>query len=307
MNDSALVLVHPHFNPRAGRANAPTEYDVLQGLRRLGYRAEIAAVAEDVRALDRQLAAVRPGVVFNLLEEFRGEAVYDFNLVAYLEALGIPCTGCNPRSLAVTRNKRWTSALLEASGLRVPRENVLPAIVKFNREHASLGLTKTSVVRNRAGLARATARMRALSEAEILCQEFIAGREVTVSVWGNRRVEAFDPWCLHLPDVDAIATEKVKFDRAYRHAQGIRSARLRDVALGGRLRKQAVKAYRTLEMNGYARFDFRVRADGEAYLIDVNANPCLAKDEDFARAANRPYVEVLERLIALAREYRPRF
>src|SRR4051812_27813735 len=101
-----LVLVHPQFDPRLkARAAAATEWDVWRGLKALGATVDVVAAETDLRAFDRQLSAFRPQLVFNLLEEFRGEGVFDFHLITYLESLGLPYTGCNPRGLIVTRNK----------------------------------------------------------------------------------------------------------------------------------------------------------------------------------------------------------
>ena len=80
-----------------------TERDVFMALRRLGHSVRVVGVSHDLRAFEREMVEVRPHIVFNLLEEFRFEAVFDFHMVAYLEALGVPFTGCNPRGLILSR------------------------------------------------------------------------------------------------------------------------------------------------------------------------------------------------------------
>ena len=60
-------------------------------------------------------------------------------------------------------------------------------------------------------------------------------------------------------------------------------------------------------MTGYARIDFRVRADGTPFVLEANANPNLEREEDFADAALHdgiPYPALLGRLISLGRGYR---
>lgn len=313
-----LVLVHPQYHPRpGGRKDAPTEYDVWTALRRLGHEVDIAPVENQLRAFDRVLRETRPDLVFNLLEEFRGEAVYDFHIISYLEALGIAYTGCNPRALILTRNKLWTAHIARAEGVEVPDTRLAgprppkhyPALMKYNREHASLGMTAANVVRNSHQYTRTFKRLRAHFEGEKLVQSFIPGQEVSVAVWGNERTQAFPPWQLHLPGRHAIATAKVKFDSGYRRKQGIRAARFADVRAGRRLQSEARKLFTRLDMNGYARFDFRLDAQGAAYLIDVNANPCLAKTEDFACAARSrgySYEDVIQKVVSLGLRYEPR-
>jgi D-alanine-D-alanine ligase len=60
-------------------------------------------------------------------------------------------------------------------------------------------------------------------------------------------------------------------------------------------------------MTGYARIDFRVRADGTLFVLEANANPNLEQAEDFADAALHdgiPYPQLLKRIISLGRAYR---
>lgn len=311
------MLVHPRFRPDRRKPAGSTEYDVWKTLRGLKYTVEIAAVEHDLRLLDRQLAEFRPDIVFNLLEEFRGEGVYDFHTVTFLEALGIPYTGCNPRGLAVTRNKLWATHIAGACGWPVPESHPLkgrpapgrfPALVKFTREHASLGITQANVVRTAGELRRSVGRMRRRHDGEVMVQSFIAGQEVTVAVWGNQKGEAFVPWRLHLRRPTDIATSKVKFDARYRHRRGIRAARFQG-ELSQALRRSSERLFVALDMNGYARFDYRVDAENTPYLIDVNANPNLARDEDFACSARRcgyDYGAVIERILALGLSYQPR-
>lgn len=308
-----LVLTHPHYAADQARAKPGTERDVYRTLKRLPLRVTCATADRDVRAFDRQLAAARPDVVFNLLEEFRGEGVFDFHLVTYLESLGVAYTGCNPRGLIVSRSKFAVSSLARTLGARVPGTSLagprsFPAFVKFDREHASRGITQGNVVRTPAALRAVRRRMRRSFGGDLVTQDFIAGAEVSVAVWGNGQPKTFSPWRLHL-DGARVATEKLKFDPAYRRRAGVRATRYANEAVSTEVRRTTARLYRGLDLSGYARFDYRVTDDGQAFLIDVNANPNLARDEDFAmsaRAEGLGYPDVLSEILRLARTYRPR-
>jgi D-alanine-D-alanine ligase len=68
------------------------------------------------------------------------------------------------------------------------------------------------------------------------------------------------------------------------------------------------RIYRLLGMSGYARLDYRVTEDGEAYLIEANPNPQIAKDEDFALSAKHmgmEYPELIEQLMRFGITYTP--
>ena len=67
------------------------------------------------------------------------------------------------------------------------------------------------------------------------------------------------------------------------------------------------RIYRALHLSGYARIDFRMRADGDLFVLEANANPNLTREEDFAeaaRAAGLGYKELLERIMQLGCQYR---
>ncbi len=317
-----LLLVHPYYRPdRRGPVGSTTERDVFRALKRMGMKCSVSATQYDLAELDRDLAREKPQVVFNLLEEFRDEGLFDFHPVAYLESKGIPYTGCNPRGLILTRNKFWTAMMAKGLGTKVPESSLcqsvkpspgigFPCILKLNNEHASLGMSKGNVVRSAGQFTRRLIRMKQKYRSQVMVQEFIPGREITVSVFGNRDARAFQPWELHLQSRQAIATERIKFDPRFRRKNGItaRRFRCRDAGLIGRMQKDAIKVFRGLGLNGYARFDFRLTDSNEYFLIDVNPNPNLACDEDFARSAAHEgisYEDLLAQIMRLAVSYKP--
>ena len=74
-----------------------------------------------------------------------------------------------------------------------------------------------------------------------------------------------------------------------------------------RLDRMARRIYRALHLTGYARMDFRVRADGTPFFLEANANPNLEREEDFAYAAlsrGIDYPALLARILALGLSYR---
>jgi D-alanine-D-alanine ligase len=99
-----LVLMHEDLvppDPLNGQdvtgAEWKTEYDVVSTLRKLGHDVKPLGVKSDLGVLRSAIEDWKPHIAFNLLEEFDGVAVYDQNVVSYLELLHVPYTGCNPR------------------------------------------------------------------------------------------------------------------------------------------------------------------------------------------------------------------
>ncbi|MGZ3721853.1 MAG: D-alanine--D-alanine ligase family protein [Bdellovibrionales bacterium] len=316
-----LVLTHPKYRPDRGPKRDGTERDVWLALKRLGHLVHVAGVNEDLGALEHELAEFQPDIVFNLMEEFLNEAVFDFHIVSYLEALEIPFTGCNPRGLILSRNKYLVGNIAAGLGIAIPRTYLLgpglprlprdlppfPLFVKLNREHASLGIRESNRVTNSRQLAATCARLKRDFKSEMLVQEFISGADVSVSVWGNGKAEVMPPRTLPTKNRDRISTARLKFSPAFQIRHGVKSFPFKGPAVKA-ICDQSLLLFRHLDLSGYARFDFRVKPTGEPVLIDVNANPNLSRIEDFARSLHSrgwTYIEVIQNILDLGFTYRP--
>lgn len=298
------------------------EYDVLQALESLGHDVTCIEVVDELRLIREALEEVRPHIVFNMLEDFHGVVAFDANVVAYLELMRMPFTGCNSRGLVLSRDKALTKKIcvyhrlpappfaVFPRGQRVRRPPRLdfPLIVKSLNEDASAGISQASIVENDEQLARRVEFVHEHIVDDAIAERFIDGREVYIGVLGNQRAQLFPPWELlmgGLPSGSArIATESVKFDLGYQERYDIRSDAAEDLPPGSadRMRKVARRLFRHLGMNGYARFDFRVTDDGEVYVLEGNANPDLAHDEDFAKAAGAAgisYDQLIQKVLSL--------
>ena len=335
---SVLVVVHESLVPPSDISGLSeqkidefrTERDVIEGLKALGHHVEVLGLLDSLSPLRRALTERKPDVVFNLLEEFNGIVTYDQHVVAYLELMRQPYTGCNPRGLLLSRDKPLAKKLLayhripsprfmvlrKGARFRLPHELTYPLIVKSATEDASLGIAQASVVSDAIHLKDRTEFIHSQIGTDALVEEFIDGRELYVGVMGNDRLTTLPPWELHFGSMGdspgaathPIATRKVKWDRGYQTRHGITRGAATDLpkAVLERLQRAAKRTYRTLGLSGYARMDFRLRADGEVFLLEANANPCLAADDDFARSADSAgldYPALLTRILTLGLSY----
>ena len=304
-----------------------TEYDVTSTLRKLGHDVRCVGVLDSLTELRSAIADWEPDIVFNLLEEFDGIVTYDQHVVAFLELLRQPYTGCNPRGLLLSRDKTLAKQLLafhriatpqfavfrRGARVHVPRKLRFPLFVKSTVEDASLGIAQASVVEDAARLKERIEFVHEQIKSDALVEEYIEGRELYVGVMGNERLTRLPVWEMvfgSLPDsLAAIATRKVKWDKRYQAKYGITTRAAEDLppAVLATLDKLSRRIYRTLGLSGYARMDFRVNPQGQVYVLEANANPNLEAAEDFAesaRAAGTAYGELLERLMDLGLKYR---
>ena len=303
-----------------------TEYEILATLRAVGHEVRCLGVLDSLTELRAAVAEWKPDVVFNLLEEFDGIVTYDQHVVAYLELLRQPYTGCNPRGLLLSRDKSLSKQLLSyhrvptpqfavfrrGFKLRVPKRLRYPLFVKSTTDDASLGISQASVVDDEARLRERVAFIHDQVGSDALVEEYIDGREIYVGVLGNDRLTRLPVWEMNfgtMPEnVAAIATRKAKWDRGYRSRHGISSQAAQDLppAVEAGLDRLSRRIYRSLGMSGYARMDFRVKNDGSIYVLEANANPHIGSFEDFARAAQTlgiAYAELLDRILALGISY----
>jgi D-alanine-D-alanine ligase len=178
-------------------------------------------------------------------------------------------------------------------------------IVKSLNEDGSRGISQASVVDTDEKLAERVAFVHERNETAAIAEQYIEGRELYVGVLGNNRLRVLPVWELEFGTMGghAIATEKVKHDPGYQERVGIADGPA-DLApeVRTRIQRTAKRIYRTLGLDGYARIDFRLSADGALYFIEANPNPAIAKSDVFATAARHDgldYLDLLHRILAL--------
>jgi D-alanine-D-alanine ligase len=186
--------------------------------------------------------------------------------------------------------------------------------VKSVDEEASFGIAQASVVNDAKQLAERVAFVHESSGSDALVEQYVSGRELTISVLGNERLTTFPVWELYFDELPEgtlpIATAKVKWDVAYQKKLGIRTGRADPMSdeTARRVAHLARRVYRVLGLSGYARLDLRMTDEGRIYVIEANATPDITYDEDFAEsaeAAGIPYPKLLERILRLAADYKP--
>jgi D-alanine-D-alanine ligase len=321
-----LVLVHPDLVPPESSKGYSereinvwkTEYDVVSTLCKAGHEVRPLGVQHELKPIREEIEAWKPDLVFNLMEEFHGETVYDQNVVSYLELLRIPYTGCNPRGLMLARGKDLSKKLVHYHRIPVPafavfpmqrkihrpKRLAFPLIVKSLSEDASEGIARASLVDSDEKLAERVAFIHAKLSTPALVEQYIEGREIYVGVLGNDRLRVLPVWELDFGSAAPIATEKVKHDREYQERHKIEHGPAKDLSpeLRARIAKMAKRIYRTLELDGYARIDFRLSTDNIPYFLEANPNPEIAQSEEFAHAAAHDkikYRDLLNRIVAL--------
>lgn len=326
MNAAAgsIVLLHGVVPADA----PPDEQDVLTQVEEIagvlqerGYSTFRLPLTLDLASARRQLLQWRPRIIFNLVESLDGIGRFSHVGALLAETLSIPYTGCSSAGLFVTANKCLAKQWLQARGLptpawieaRDPAPPVAPGpwIVKSVWEEASYALDDNALARAPAELARLLADRRARFGGDWFAETYIEGREFNLSLLADGGALTVLPpaeTCFidFPPDKPKLVGYAAKWDSAsfeYRHTPRRFNFPAEDRPLLQRLMQLAAQCGDAFQLEGYARVDFRVDAAGHPWVLEINANPCLAADAGLmaaARQAGLSVEDVIERIVTAA-------
>ena len=324
-----VLLLHnvdPSWAP-AERDEALEAVDALEAAL-IAEGRSVTPVAVTTQDLVSLLAPWSPDehVVFNWCEELPGLPRSDVTVAEVLEDLGFTYTGATPAVLALTWDKVAVKKRLRSHRIATPHFQVcttarvrgwsrFPAIVKPAFEHCSEGIEPDAVVRDAAELeARVGWAIERFAQ-PVLVEDFIDGRELHVTVWGNGVVEALPPAEMDFSAFDDPRERVCGFESKF--TPGSRGYEMIDMRVPAalepdeirRLNRVCLRTYRALECRDFARIDLRMR-DGLFCVLDVNPNADLSPDTSLrysAEHAGWSYGAVASRLVAFAAERHPRF
>ena len=299
-----------------GGSSAEREVSLMSGG---GVLAALRASGVDAHAFDpaeRQLAELQREGYARAFIALHGRHGEDGTVQGALELLGLPYTGSGVMASAIALDKVMTKRVWAAEGLPTPRwvrlaadaqqrEDLravpdrlgLPLIVKPPREGSSIGVTKVlgySQMQDAVALA-------ARYDADVLCEEFVEGIELTCPVIG----EGAAARALPVVRIDAPAGnydyEHKYFsdDTGYRCPSGLTPAQEVEV------QRLTLAAYRALDCRGWGRADLMQRAsDGALFLLEMNTSPGMTGHSLVpisARAAGLGYEALCLALLRSAR------
>jgi len=320
--ESAVIL-----HNQVGPGSPKDELDVLvqaesigRSLAELRFRVSVVPFSLHVA---RALAALRraaPLFVFNLVESVAGDGRLIHLAPALLDHLGLPYTGCGQEAMFTTSNKVLAKRILRQAGLPTPewleaapsaegRVEALPPgtyLLKSVWEHASNWFAGDSVVQadGVSGLRQALARKNGGGRG-FFAERYVEGREFNLSLLAGACLPPAEMRFLDYPQgqlrvVDFRAKwEEDSFE--YAHTRRGFDFAAADAPLLDELRRLARRCWRAFDLSGYARVDFRVDAQGRPWVLEINANPCLAPDGGFVAAAAQAgltYTQMVERIAA---------
>lgn len=264
------------------------------------------------RDLDTKLKEVQPDVAFIALHGKYGE---DGCIQGLLELLDIPYTGPGVMASSIAMNKITTKKILSFEGIPTPDFMIfkgspsdIPRFTEAIRDWLAPPLViKAASQGSSIGVCFAFSKEElpaALEEClkydnEILVEQFVTGRELTVSVLGNSEPEALS--------ILEITSPTGVYDYHAKYTAGGSRHFVPDlpVAIEEMIKNLAVKAYQAIGCVGLSRVDFLLSDSGWAYVLELNTSPGMTATSlfpDAARASGINFPDLVEKLINLALE-----
>ncbi|MCE9522000.1 MAG: ATP-grasp domain-containing protein, partial [Alphaproteobacteria bacterium] len=274
---------------------------------RLGYSNVIRHFDYLPSAFKTAVEIEKPDCVFNLVESVSGTSRLIHVPPIYLEELRLPYTGCPAHAIELSNDKVLSKRILSMLKAPTPRWGVAKTmepdqpgtwIVKAQHEHASYGMTQKNVVEGTTAAIELARRLTVDLKIDWIIEEFIDGREFNVSI-----VDApSGPQLLPIAeivfenygaDLHKIIDYKAKWDEdSFEYKNTVRRYDFpaSERKLLKALQDISLKVWSGFDLRGWARIDYRVDANGNPFVVDVNANPDLSLDAGFMTAAGRAQI-----------------
>ena len=251
----------------------------------------------DVRLLVSDLLTV--DLVFNGLHGGDGE---NGVIPGFLQSLGVKYTGSRNEASAICMDKRISKALVHRKDLLTPNwvslanndplpsvgDMVFPVVIKPNDQGSTIGLT---VVKDESELDDAIELARQFANV-VLIEEFIVGKEITVTVIGDKAY----------PIVEIVPSHGL-YDYECKYNQGMTEyfcpANI-DKDLTKAIQESALKIHKLLGCRHYSRADFRLDENGKAWFLELNTLPGMTETSlvpKAAKASGLSFPELIQTII----------
>lgn len=266
-----------------------------------GYQVILVPVTDG--DLDNFLSSYDPlkNIIFNWCENIPGIDHSEWLVAKYLEKKEFIFTGASSAALASAQDKFRTKQILDKSGILTPRWQIynhtstatwdsFPAIVKPSREHCSEGIDRNAVVTTEAELKKRISFIIDKFRQPALVEDFIDGREIHISIWGNGEIKTLPPAEMEFSyfndEHDRICSYESKFvpeSVQYQKINTVLPAQLSEDELY-EIEFVCKAAYMATGCRDYARIDIRIK-DNQIYVIDINPNADISPDTSTVSAA----------------------
>lgn len=307
-----------HFRPEDWK----NDQEIIKAVKKAGHEVRLLGIHDRIRPLITEIRRHPPDIVFNLLEVFNNDRKHESNMAGLLEMLNVRYTGSDAATLSICRNKLFAKRILAPHRIKVPRSVVFPpgklnrslknlkfpVFVKPLGQEGSEGIAEHSFAENTGACLERVKFLHENMRTDALVEEYIEGRELYASVIGNQRLRVLPLremiWTEFPEEKPKFASFKAKWDEGFRKKWGIQNTFAAPLPNGLEKKISHISrtAFRALNLKGYGRLDLRITPKNEIYVIEVNPNPALNREDELAQSAGKgkiPYSQLMQRILLL--------
>ena len=278
-------------------------------------------------SLFNDLIKLKPKIdfVFNLADEgYNNDANKELHIPSLLEMFAIPYTGSGPQCLAFCYDKSLVRGIAKEMGISVPNALLInpedtsfefpfgfPVLIKPNFGDSSFGITQKSAANNIEEFVNAISEIREKFgyEKPILAEELLSGKDLSVGIIGNPP-ESYMVLPITEEDYSALPSELPKicgYEAKWLPESPYWNIKSIPALLPEKIKKLIIewclKLFERLGCKDYCRFDWRLDANGNPKLLEVNPNPGWCWDGHLAKMAKiqgTSYGEMLQTILRAA-------
>ena len=269
------------------------------------YQIECIQLEDDYTQLSNRLQS--SDLVFNALHGGMGE---NGDIQSFMDMYKINYTGSGAKASTLAMDKQITKLIASAENIPTPQwillrvDNIIganlieesdkftyPVVIKPNGEGSTMGL---SIIKDPSAIDIAIEQASEYSN-EIIVEEYIPGREITVGILGNKA----------LPIVEIFPNHDI-YDYECKYTEGMsRYVVPAEILpeLTHQIQQDALKLYKAMGCRHYARVDFRLNPENQYYLLEINTLPGLTLTSLLPKAAlatGLDYPSLIETIINIA-------
>lgn len=283
----------------------------------LGYKTGRVFMNLNLAKAREDIVASGADMVFNLVESIDNKAEWIHLSPALLHGIKIPFTGSGAEAMIVTSNKAMSKKIMEAHGIATPKwfsaynlsqlSPKIKYIAKPLYEDASVGIDDQSIF-----FGYETSKLeyfRSRFGHNFFVEEFIEGREFNISVFaGEDGPIVLPPAEINFTNFPEgkpkIVGYQAKWEETsfeYENTNRTFDFGDKDKGLIEKLKAITAECWNLFDLRGYARVDFRVGPSDKPYVLEMNANPCIAPDSGFYAATQKagiPFSKVIKNILS---------
>jgi D-alanine-D-alanine ligase len=280
--------VTPGMNPLT---DTEAEFDgprtleaIRNAIRKMGHEVIDFEATSDLPA---KLGSADVDIVFNIAEGLKGRN-RESQVPALLDMMGLPYTGSDATTLAVTLDKGLAKKVVAEEGVptppsfiisdareKIPSTVLYPLIVKPVAEGSSKGIYSSSVVHTENELRETAGKIIERYNQPALVETYVGGREFTIALLGEKRPKVLPPMEIMFLDQVEFPVYSYEYKLDFENHIRYETKPILNSKQKNLIETYARKAFMALGCRDVARMDFRMDLYGNIYFLECNPLPGL--------------------------------